>query len=90
MNNTIVYICPNGYLGGAERFVLEAAYGHLRFGKYKPVIIFFSDGKAVDLARERKIDFFIIKQKFRLSNPVSLFKALVEIRKLFKKNNWTI
>lgn len=86
----IVYISPNGYLGGAERFVLEACTGHKEYGEYDPVVLFFNDGDAIQLFRERNIAHFILNRKFKLSKPLELLKACFEIRKLFLDNQWEI
>lgn len=81
----IVYLCPNGYIGGAERFVLEAAAGHLQYGQYRPTIVFFNDGPAVTEAKARQIPTYVLKNSFRLSRPLSVLKAVLELRKFFIK-----
>lgn len=86
----IVYLCPNGFLGGAEKFVIDTCLGHLKYGKVKPVILFFSDGAAVDQARQLGIVCLVLKNSFRLSRPWKLLKAIREIRTLFKRFNWNI
>jgi len=86
----IVYLCPNGYLGGAEKFVIDTCVGHKKYGHINPTILFFSDGSAVKLARELGINCIVLKNSFRLSKPRSLFKALKEIRELFLRFNWNI
>jgi len=86
----IVYLCPNGFLGGAEKFVIDTCLGHLKYGKLKPVILFFSDGPAVEQARKLGIICIVLKKSFRLSRPWKLLKAIREIRALFKRFNWNI
>lgn len=76
----IVYISPNGYLGGAERFVLNACYYHLQAKIFSPTIIFFSDGEAAAEARSNGIQVIVLRSKFRLTSPLKLFTALRELR----------
>ena len=86
----VLYICPNGYLGGAERFVLDACYAHLIHGDYEPHILFFSGGRAQELADDLGIEHSILKSKFRLSRPLSLFKAIKEVRLFLKRQNFAL
>lgn len=79
----VLYISPNGFLGGAERVVLLAAKGHLALGEFRPVILFFRDGEAVSMARALGIQCFVLKTSFSLSS-LSLFKALRELRYVAK------
>lgn len=81
----VIYICPNGYLGGAERFVVEAAKGHREYGQWEPVIIFFSDGAAVRRAQIDGTKYHILQTSFRLSRPLSLLRALREVRSILKR-----
>lgn len=86
----IIYISANGYLGGAEKFVLEACIGHKKYGNYDPHVLFFNDGEAIKIFEKFNINFTILKQKFKLSKPLTLLKACYEIRKTFIKNNWDL
>jgi glycosyltransferase involved in cell wall biosynthesis len=86
----VVYICPNGYLGGAERFVLEACYAHQMSGSIKPIIIFFDHGSAVDEAVKRNISHVVLKRKIKLSNLYSLARGALEIRTIIRKHQATI
>ncbi len=76
----ILYVSPNGYLGGAERFVLTAASSHAETGAFTPMILFFGDGEAVAEARRLKLTVRVLSTSFRLSAPRSLFRALREIK----------
>lgn len=86
----IVYLCPNGFLGGAEKFVVDVCSGHLKYGELNPVILFFSEGPAVSLAKEMGITTLVLRNSFRLSRPWSLLKAIKEVRTLFRRFNWNI
>ena len=83
----ILYVSPNGYLGGAEKFVLTACLAHQQRGNDEVAILFFSEGEAVDWARTNGITCFVLKQKFRLLNLWSLLKALREMRSIVKKHS---
>lgn len=80
----MLYISPNGYLGGAERFVVNAAKLHTANNKIDVSILFFSEGEAHKEACNANVNCFVLKTRFRLSNPVQLIKALIEIRKIVK------
>jgi glycosyltransferase involved in cell wall biosynthesis len=77
-----LYISPNGYLGGAERFVLNAAKAHKIKNEIKIGILFFSDGEACKEAQKAGIDFFVLKHHFRMRQPFKFFLALREIRRV--------
>lgn len=76
MSKKVLYISPNGYLGGAERFILNACIGHLESGMMKPAILFLNDGEFVDIARENKIEVYELNSKFKFSQPHKLAIAL--------------
>lgn len=86
----VIYICPNGYLGGAERFVLEACSAHQSIGKINSKIIFFDHGSAVEEAVKRNIKHVVLKRKIKLSNLMSLIKGALEVRSHIKKHEATI
>ena len=83
----VLYVSPNGYLGGAERFVLEITKLHKENSHIQCAILFYNDGEAVNMARANGIDVFVLRSKFKLSHPLSLSKALKEIRSIIKKYN---
>lgn len=77
----ILYLSPNGYLGGAERFILDAALGHKKFGNLQASIFFLNDGEAVKEASAKKIPNIVLPFKMRLSRPISLIKTILYLRK---------
>lgn len=88
MNDTrpvAVYICPNGYLGGAERVVLALVRGHNARKAYRTHILFFSSGPAVELAKQEKFPHSVLKTRFRLRQPFALLRAIFEIRGILKQ-----
>lgn len=80
----ILYVSPNGYLGGAERFVLTAVKGHALGRNIDASILFFSEGEACEEARAAGLKIYVLKQSFRFRHPWNLFRALVEIRSIVK------
>lgn len=81
----VLYISPNGYLGGAERFILTAVKAHAKNNNIKASILFFSEGEASREAKEAGLEIFILKQSFRFRHPLNLLRALLEIRSLVRK-----
>ncbi len=81
----ILYVSPNGYLGGAERFVLNAAAAHAQAGVFKPVLLFFGDGEAVAEARRLNLEVHVLSSPFKLTAPRPLLRALCEIRTIVRK-----
>lgn len=77
----VLYVSPNGYLGGAERFVLSAVAGHRSSRGVESGILFFSSGEACQEAQRLGLKTFVLKNVFRFRSPIKLFRALVEIRK---------
>ncbi|HXH73688.1 MAG TPA: glycosyltransferase family 4 protein [Bacteriovoracaceae bacterium] len=83
----VLYVSPNGYLGGAEKVVINLAQGHLQENTYDPLILFYSDGEAVNAARDMGIKCIVMTQAFRLSRPLLLCKGLWEIRQIIERVN---
>ena len=80
----VLYFSPNGYIGGAERFVLNICEAHLLQGQYRPAIVFFNNGEAVRSAEKLGIKTFVLPVKLRLSRPISVLKSIHFLRKLIK------
>lgn len=81
----ILYLSPNGFLGGAENVVLNLCLEHHK-NKIDCKIIFFNDGQAVDKAHHLGLNCQVLKNKFKLSHPFKLVRALLEIREI--SNNY--
>lgn len=90
LKEKVVYFSPNGYLGGAERFVLEAAIGHQKFGQYDVTVLFFNDGPGVSIFKQNGINCLVLKNTFKLTHPLKLFKAIKEIRSLQRRHQWKV
>jgi len=83
----ILYVSPNGYLGGAERFVLTAVKAHAQAGNFEVAILFFSDGEACQEAERAGLNCFVLSRPFRFRSPWKLFYALREMRNIVKSFN---
>jgi len=83
----VLYLCPNGYLGGAERAVIDICRGHLQRNQINIHLLFFSEGVAADLARSYNINVSILPRKLKLSHPLKLLNACLYIRSYIKKNH---
>jgi glycosyltransferase involved in cell wall biosynthesis len=91
LSKKVLYLCPNAYLGGAERFVLDAIQGHKEYGTWQPHLLFFGQsGNALEEAKINKLPCSNLKTTFRLSNPFTLFKAVLEMRRFIKENDFNI
>jgi glycosyltransferase involved in cell wall biosynthesis len=85
MNKKIFHLSANGYMGGAERAILNFSNGQKQANNYLVKIIFFNTGAAVEEAKKFGIETYLLKQKFQLSNIITLYKAVKELRKIFKE-----
>lgn len=84
-----LYLCPNGYIGGAEKAMIHFCYGHKK-NRWPVEILFFSDGPAVEYAKSYGIITHCLPFRFRLSQPGSLLKTAIFIRKLLMKNEFKV
>ena len=90
MSKKVLYLCPNGYLGGAERFVVETNKAHINSQKIDSEILFFQSGAAFDKAKEYGIKVHLFGQKFRMGRPLQLIKAIVTLRKFLKNSHYDV
>jgi glycosyltransferase involved in cell wall biosynthesis len=91
MNHKTLYICPNGYLGGAERFICNITKGHIDNNNITSFeILFFSKGDAYELCQSIGATTHLLPISFRLKNPISLIRVLIWVRSLIKKNNFSV
>jgi glycosyltransferase involved in cell wall biosynthesis len=84
MKYNVLYVSPNGFVGGAEAFVLEITKSHLKNGNLNIINLFFNDGDALEISKNNGIETVLIQNKFKLSHLHKLFKAICEIRKILK------
>ncbi len=78
----LLYISPNGYVGGAEKFLLTVCSGHARNKRVEATLLFLNDGEAVIEAERLNISYRVLSHRFKLSSPFKLLRALKEIRRL--------
>jgi len=80
----VIYFSPNGYLGGAERFIINACCAHKN---YQASIIFLTAGSASELAQKLGIKHFIYGHLFKLSRPDTWPRFWWWLRQNFKQIN---
>jgi glycosyltransferase involved in cell wall biosynthesis len=80
----ILYVSPNGFLGGAEKFLLEAITAHINSGRDRVRVLFFNEGSFSAISKVRGFSPIILPFKFRLSHLPSLLKAMLYIRSKVK------
>lgn len=85
----ICYVSANGFIGGAEKVLINLAKMHKERGE-EAYFILFKDGILHDELKNLNVKVFVLKNKFKLSCPLSLLKAIFEIRTILKKNDFTI
>jgi glycosyltransferase involved in cell wall biosynthesis len=75
----IVYVSPNGYIGGAEKVLINFAKMH---AEKKEVAYFLLFNEGILVFELEKLGFkpYVIKNKFKLTSPIRLYKAINEIR----------
>lgn len=83
----VLYVSPNGFLGGAEAFVLEVSSAHSGDGPFKITNLFFNPGECVEKSRENGIETILLPERFKLSRPFKLLKAILYCRKLLKEKD---
>ena len=76
----MLYVSPNGYLGGAEKFIVNITRQHQERGAWVPRIVFFGPGPAVQIARDNGVTVDVLPFAFRLSRP-SLARAIRYLRR---------
>lgn len=82
-----LYICPNGFIGGAERFVLDINLQHQGRGKINSRIFFLNDGPALDWCRAKNVNFHLLPFTMRLSRPLSVLRATRYLRAYLLANH---
>lgn len=90
MSKKVLYLCPNNFLGGAERFVLNICIGHKKFGEFKPSVFFLKRGPIQEFFEKEEIDYKISSHKLRLRNIQQWFKVGLEIREHIKNERFDV
>jgi glycosyltransferase involved in cell wall biosynthesis len=81
----ILYVSINGYLGGAEKFVVDVCTEHKKKNNIEIEALFFSEGAALDLCKSAGIKTYLYKNKIRLSKPWTIFKAIFWLKKIVER-----
>ena len=77
-----LYVSPNGFIGGAEKILVQIAELHFQNDSSNVSVLFFKHGEAEKILIRKKIQTTTLQNSFRLTRPLSLFRALHEIRKI--------
>jgi len=86
----VLYVSINGYLGGAEKFVVDVVSEHHHKKSIDVQVLFFSKGTALDICSKAGITCFLYEEKIRLSRPWSIVKAILWMKKLVLKEKINI
>lgn len=85
----VLYVSANGYIGGAERFLVNIATIHAESSDSVHFLL-FDHGPLEDELKKIGVPVTVLNQKFRVRNVISFFFALKEIRNFLKKYNFHI
>lgn len=86
----ILYVSANGYIGGAEKFLLNMIAYHKKTDLYDIEVLFFNDGELVEQMKTLGVKCIVLQNKFRLSKFGSLYRAIKEIRSLLIERDYHI
>ena len=85
----VLYVSANGFIGGAEKFLLNIAGVHKETND--PVhFLLFNTGALEDELKKLELPVTVLKTRFHLSSPRTLFLAIKEIREFLKKHNFNV
>ena len=85
----ILYVSANGFIGGAESFLLNLAKMHAD-NKDNVYFLLFRNGVLASELKKLNMPVIILQNKFKLSSLVLLYKAVKEIRGILKKHEFNI
>lgn len=85
----VLYVSANGFIGGAEKVLLDLARMHRDRGELAYFLL-FKDGLLKNELEKIGCEVFVLQTKFRLSSPLSFLKATSEIRSFIRKNNFSL
>lgn len=86
----ILYVSANGYIGGAERFVLNAVVGHKLYGEQQADLLCFFDGELPKQAQSNGVKTYVLKTQVKLSSPIKVLKTIIELRNILKLEDYDI
>lgn len=85
----VLYVSPNGYIGGAEKFLVNIASIHAET-EDKVHFLLFEHGPLEDELKKIGVPVTVLSKKFRVRNVFQLYSAIREIRSFLKKYNFDI
>jgi len=83
----ILYVSANGFIGGAEKFLVNIASVHAET-KDNVHFLLFNNGDLEQELKNKGVAVTVIKNKFKMRNPLKLLMAVIEIRHFLKKHNF--
>ncbi len=83
----VLYVSANGFVGGAEKFLVNVAKVHYESGDAVHFLL-FDDGNLVEELKNNGAAVTVLKNRFRLRNPFKLFFALNEIKVFLRKHKF--
>lgn len=83
----VLYVSANGFVGGAEKFLVNIASVHAET-KDGVHFLLFNDGDLVKALTEKGVPVTVLKNKFRVRNVIKFIKAIIEIRKFLKTHHF--
>lgn len=86
----ILYVSPNAFRGGAEKFVLDNLKLHQMRGRFEGQVLFFSDGPIAEDLREVGIKVHILPFKLKMRNPLTVMRAMFYLFFLLKREKISI
>lgn len=86
----ILYVSPNGYLGGAEKFLVMAVKQHRSICGEEVGSLFFNPGVAPELLKAENFSVRVLQNKFKLRQSIQFLRALWEIRSYIRQNKYNV
>jgi glycosyltransferase involved in cell wall biosynthesis len=84
----ILYVSANGFIGGAEKFLINIASIHAET-KDSVHFLLFDHGPLEDELKKIGVPVSVLKNKFRVRNVFKFISAVSEIRHFLKKHNFS-
>ena len=85
----VLYVSANGYIGGAEKFLVNIASIHAETSDNVHFLL-FENGPLEDELRRIGVPVTVLTQRFRVRNILELSRAILEIRTFLRKYNFHI
>lgn len=86
----ILYISPNAFRGGAEKFVLDNLLLHKKSGLFEAEVLFFSDGPVLQELKSEGIRVHLLPFKLKMSRPWTVVRAMLYLFLLLKSEKISI